>query len=102
MLEESVVRVTWVQADAHDGLLVARGIDHDHVQFGFAADTADRVVARGMDVPALKVDSVVVVGDARVSGPVVFVRDGECGAVTPIVEVAADGAVEVECRDVVE
>lgn len=81
---------------------MARGIDVDEVQFGFGAVAADRVVGGCVDVPAFEVGGLVVVGNAGVRGPVARVRDGESGAVTPVVEVASDGTVVVEFGKVVE
>jgi hypothetical protein len=66
---------------------VARSVDVHEVELGFAAVAADRVVRGCVDVPALEVHGLVVVGETRVRGPVAVVGESEGRAVTPVVEV---------------
>jgi hypothetical protein len=97
------VEVAWIEADRHDGGLVARNINVYEMELGFAAVAADRVIRRCVDVPALEVHGNVVVCETRVRSPVAVVLDGEGGAVSPVVEVPAYVAeVVVESGNVVD
>jgi hypothetical protein len=57
------------------------------VELGFAAVAADRVVRGCVDVPALEIHGLVVVGETRMRSPVAVVGEGEGRAVAPVVEV---------------
>lgn len=89
--EEGVLRVARVQAEGQHRLLVALGVDVYEVHLGLGPHAADRVVGRRVDVPALQVHGLVVVGEGRVFGPhAVGVAEDERRAVVPVVEGAGD------------
>lgn len=70
----------------------------DEVELRFGAVGGYGVFGGGMDVPTGEVDGLVVVREAWIAGEVVlFVRNGEGRAETPVVEVAFECAVVVEC-----
>lgn len=88
---------------------MAFSVDMDEMEFGFAAVATDGMVGWGVDVPALEVNGLVVVGEAWVGGPVnVFLRcilivcNGESRTVAPVVEVTGDATVVLESRHVVQ
>ena len=103
LLEEGRVVVTGIETNGHDGLFVASGVDVDEMELGFAAITTNGMISWGVNVPALEVDGLVVVGEAWVRCPInlslyygLLVSDSECGSVAPVVEVTGDAAVVLE------
>ena len=108
LIEESGVVVTRVETNGQDGGFVAGGVDVDKMELGFATVTTYRVIGWGVNVPALEVDGLVVVGEVWVGRPVnvflccvLIMCNGEGGTVTPVVEVTRDAAVVLESRHVV-
>lgn len=60
------------------------------------------MISGGVDVPALQVECLVVVCEARVRCPISVVSQRKCGTVAPVEEVASNHAGVVESWDVVE
>lgn len=100
---ESVIGVTRIQHDSKYGLLVALGVNVHEMKLSAGAVVVDRVVRRGVDVPAGQIHGLVVVRHRREVGVGPFgVLNRERRAVSPVPEASRRLVGIVEGGDVVE
>lgn len=102
LLEEGAVEVTRIQTEGENSAFMALAIYMDEVHFGLAAIAVDRVVGRGVDVPAFQIECLVVVRKAWMRCPIAVMSKRECRAIAPVEEVTRSFARVVEGWYVVE
>lgn len=91
--EEFVVSVARVETDGQNGNFVSLSIDVDEMKFGLAAVAADRMIGRGVNMPALEVGGHVVVGETGVGRPVAVVFNVESRSISPVQKFTSNAAV---------
>lgn len=102
LVDERIVGVAWVQHDCKYRLLVTLGVNVYKMKLSVGAIVVDRVVSRGVNMPADKVDSLVIVGQrGEVSVDSLGVLYRESWAVTPVQEISHRLVGIVESRNVV-
>lgn len=89
LVDERIVGVAWVQHNCKYRLLMTLGVNVHKMKLSAGAIVVDRVVSWGVDMPAGKVDGLVIVGQrGEVSVDSLGVLYRESWAVTPVPEVS--------------